>query len=118
MALWGTVIGAIFGGFPTEKFGRKKVLLSVGILFSLSAIGTAFATNPYSFSFFRFIGGLGIGVSSVVAPIYISEISTPENRGKLTGMYQFNIVFGLLIAYISNYFLKGCTNDQSKTVAD
>ena len=107
MALWGTVIGAIFGGFPTEKFGRKKVLLSVGILFSLSAIGTAFATNPYSFSFFRFIGGLGIGVSSVVAPIYISEISTPENRGKLTGMYQFNIVFGLLIAYISNYFLKG-----------
>lgn len=107
MALWGTVIGAIFGGFPTEKFGRKKVLLSVGILFSLSTIGTALATNPYSFSFFRFIGGLGIGISSVVAPIYISEISTPANRGKLTGMYQFNIVFGLLIAYISNYFLKG-----------
>ncbi|HAC72460.1 MAG TPA: MFS transporter, partial [Porphyromonadaceae bacterium] len=89
MALWGTVIGAIFGGFPTEKFGRKKVLLSVGILFSLSTIGTALATNPYSFSFFRFIGGLGIGISSVVAPIYISEISTPANRGKLTGMYQF-----------------------------
>lgn len=107
MALWGTVIGAIFGGFPTEKFGRKKVLLSVGILFSLSTIGTALATNPYSFSFFRFIGGLGIGISSVVAPIYISEISTPANRGKLTGMYQFNIVFGLLMAYISNYFLKG-----------
>lgn len=107
MALWGTVIGAIFGGLPTEKFGRKKVLLSVGILFSLSALGTALATNPYSFSFFRFIGGLGIGVSSVVAPIYISEISTAKNRGKLTGMYQFNIVFGLLIAYISNYLLKG-----------
>jgi MFS family permease len=93
MALWGTVIGALFGGIPTEKFGRKKVLLWIGILFSISAIGSALAPDPYIFSFFRFIGGLGIGISSVAAPTYISEISTPKTRGRLGGLYQFNIVF-------------------------
>src|SRR5688500_14553059 len=92
MALWGTVIGAIFGGMPTEKYGRKKVLIWIGILFSVSAVGTALAPDPYSFSFFRFIGGLGIGVSSVAAPTYISEISTSANRGRLGALYQFNIV--------------------------
>ena len=76
MALWGTVIGAIFGGLPTEKYGRKKVLVWIGILFSVSAVGTAIAPDPYTFSFFRFVGGLGIGVSSVAAPTYISEINT------------------------------------------
>ncbi len=107
MALWGTVLGAIFGGIPTEKYGRKTVLLWVGILFAISALGSAFAGNPYIFSFFRFIGGVGIGVSSVVAPIYISEISTPVTRGRLGALYQFNIVFGILIAFLSNYFLQG-----------
>lgn len=107
MALWGTVIGAIFGGIPTQKWGRKKVLVWIGILFSVSAIGTAFAPDPYTFSFFRFIGGLGIGVSSVAAPTYISEISTPANRGRLGALYQFNIVFGILMAFLSNYFLEG-----------
>src|ERR1041384_2527500 len=107
MALWGTVVGAVFGGIPTQKWGRKKVLVWIGILFSLSAIGTAFAPDPYSFSFFRFIGGLGIGISSVAAPTYISEISTPANRGRLGALYQFNIVFGILVAFLSNYFLKG-----------
>ena len=107
MALWGTVVGAVFGGMPTQKWGRKKVLVWIGILFCLSAIGTAFAPDPYSFSFFRFLGGLGIGVSSVAAPTYISEISTPANRGRLVALYQFNIVFGILIAFLSNYFLKG-----------
>jgi len=107
MALWGTVIGAIFGGIPTEKFGRKKVLLWIGILFSVSAIGSALSPDPYIFSFFRFIGGLGIGVSSVAAPTYISEISTAKTRGRLVGMYQFNIVFGIFVAYFSNYLLKG-----------
>src|SRR5262249_44549212 len=72
-----------------------------------SAIGTAFAPGPYVFSFFRFIGGLGIGISSVVAPTYISEISTTSARGRLTAMYQFNIVFGILVAYVSNYLLQG-----------
>jgi sugar porter (SP) family MFS transporter len=107
MALWGTVLGALFGGIPTEKYGRKAVLLWVGILFAVSAFGSAFAGNAYVFSFFRFIGGVGIGVSSVVAPIYISEISTPATRGRLGALYQFNIVFGILIAFLSNYFLQG-----------
>lgn len=107
MALWGTVLGAIFGGIPTELFGRKAVLLWVGILFAVSAVGSALATGPYMFSFFRFLGGVGIGVSSVVAPIYISEISTPVTRGRLGALYQFNIVFGILVAFLSNYFLQG-----------
>ena len=107
MALWGTVLGSIFGGIPTDKYGRKKVLLWIGILFSVSAIGSALAQDPYTFSFFRFMGGIGIGVSSVVAPTYISEISTPASRGRLVAMYQFNIVFGILIAFLSNYFLEG-----------
>ncbi len=107
MALWGTVLGSIFGGIPTEKYGRKKVLFWIGIFFSVSAIGSALAQDPYTFSFFRFLGGIGIGVSSVVAPTYISEISTPASRGRLVAMYQFNIVFGILIAFLSNYFLEG-----------
>ena len=107
MALWGTVVGSVFGGIPTQRYGRKKVLLWIGILFSISSIGSALATGPYMFSFFRFIGGLGIGVSSVAAPTYISEISTAKTRGRLGAMYQFNIVFGILIAFLSNYFFKG-----------
>ena len=107
MALWGTVLGSLYGGVPTEKYGRKKVLYWIGILFTVSSIGTAIAPEAYSFSFFRFIGGIAIGASSVTIPTYISEISTSENRGKLVGAYQFNIVFGILIAFISNYFLKG-----------
>ena len=107
MALWGTVVGALTGGIPSQRYGRKKVLFWIGVMFAVSALGSALAPNPYIFSFFRFIGGLGIGVSSVVAPTYISEISTPATRGRLTAMYQFNIVFGILIAYLSNYFLAG-----------
>lgn len=107
MALWGTVIGAVFAGAPTEKYGRKKVLIWLGVMFIASAIGSALAQDPYTFSFFRLIGGIAIGVSSVAAPTYISEISNKNNRGKLVGMYQFNIVFGILIAYLSNYFLAG-----------
>ncbi len=107
MALWGTLFGSIFGGIPTDRYGRKKILLLLGILFAVSAIGSALANNPFVFSFFRFIGGIGIGVSSVVAPTYISEISTPKTRGKLGALYQFNIVFGILVAFLSNYFLQG-----------
>jgi len=107
MALWGTLFGSVFGGIPTEKYGRKKVLFWIGILFAVSAVGSAFAQDPYTFSLSRFVGGIGIGVSSVVAPTYISEISTPATRGRLGAMYQFNIVFGILIAFLSNYFLQG-----------
>jgi sugar porter (SP) family MFS transporter len=112
MALWGTVVGALLGGIPAERFGRKKTLFWIGVLFAVSALGTALAPNPYIFSFLRFIGGLGIGVSSVVAPTYISEISTAKTRGRLTAMYQFNIVFGILIAFISNYLLQGVGGSQ------
>jgi sugar porter (SP) family MFS transporter len=107
MALWGTVLGSLLGGIPCDKWGRKKTLFWIGILFLVSAIGSALAPNPYFFSFFRFIGGIGVGASSVAAPIYISEISTPENRGKLGTLFQFNIVFGILIAFFSNYLLEG-----------
>lgn len=107
MALWGTLIGSVCGGFPTNKYGRKKVLFAIGVLFAISAVGSALAMDPYTFSFFRFMGGVGIGISSVVAPTYISEISTPSTRGKLVALYQFNIVFGILIAFLSNYFFQG-----------
>jgi SP family xylose:H+ symportor-like MFS transporter len=105
MALWGTVFGALFGGIPCDILGRKKTLFWIGILFLVSALGSGMAWDPYSFSFFRFIGGLGVGASSVAAPTYIAEIAGAKNRGKLVALYQFNIVFGILIAFLSNYFL-------------
>jgi len=107
MALWGTVFGALLGGIPCDKFGRKKTLFWIGILYLVSAVGSGLATDPYTFSFFRFIGGLGVGASSVAAPTYISEISGSKDRGKLVALYQFMIVFGILIAFISNYLLEG-----------
>ncbi|NND15341.1 MAG: sugar porter family MFS transporter [Eudoraea sp.] len=107
MALWGTVFGSIFGGIPCNYFGRKKTLFWIGVLYFISAVGSAMSPDPYTFSFFRFIGGLGVGASSVAAPIYISEIAASKYRGRLTAMYQFNIVFGIFIAFISNYLLKG-----------
>jgi len=105
MALWGTVIGAIFGGIPTNKIGRKNTLLWIGVLFLFSAIGSAFANNPLVFAAFRFIGGLGVGASTIAAPAYISEIAPAKDRGKLVAFYQFNIVLGILMAFLSNYLL-------------
>jgi len=105
MALWGTVFGALFGGIPCDKFGRKKTLFWIGILYLVSALGSSLAVEPYSFSFFRFIGGLGVGASSVAAPIYISEIAPANKRGKLVATYQFNIVLGIFVAFFSNYFI-------------
>lgn len=107
MALWGTVFGALLGGIPCDKFGRKKTLFWIGVLYFVSAVGSALATDPYTFSVFRFIGGLGVGASSVAAPTYISEISGSKDRGKLVALYQFMIVFGILIAFISNFLLEG-----------
>ena len=106
MALWGTVIGAIFGGLPTNYFGRKKTLLWIGYLYSISAVGSAISSDPITFAFFRFIGGVGIGISTIAAPAYISEISAPNERGKFVGYYQLNIVVGILFAFVSNFFLK------------
>jgi sugar porter (SP) family MFS transporter len=105
-ALWGTVIGAIFGGIPTDKYGRKPTLIAIGLLYFISAIGSGLATDPWMFSIFRFIGGLGVGASTVAAPIFISEIAPAKDRGKLVALYQFNIIFGILIAFISNFLLK------------
>ncbi len=104
-ALYGTVIGALFGGIPADRFGRKKSLLWIGVLYFVSAFGSAMAWDVNSFTLFRFIGGLGVGASSVVAPMYISEIAPAKNRGLLVALYQFNIVFGIVIAYISNYLI-------------
>jgi sugar porter (SP) family MFS transporter len=107
MALWGTVFGALFGAFPSNKFGRKKTLTWIGFFFLVSAVGSALATDPFAFSFFRFVGGIAVGISSVAAPIYISEIASPKNRGSLGVLYQFSLVFGILIAFLSNYILNG-----------
>ena len=107
MALWGTVIGALFGSIPTNKIGRKKTLVWIGILYTISALGSAFANDPITFAVFRFLGGLGVGASTIAAPAYISEIAPAKDRGKLVGLYQFNIVFGILIAFFSNYLLSG-----------
>ena len=107
MALWGTVIGAIFGGIPTNRWGRKKTLLTIGVLYALSAIGSALSNDPYVFAFFRFMGGLGVGASTIAAPAYISEIAPAKDRGRLVSLYQFNIVLGILVAFFSNYLLSG-----------
>ncbi len=107
MALWGTVIGAIFGGIPTDKIGRKNTLIWIGVLYSVSALGSAFAYDPTSFAIARFIGGLGVGASTVAAPAYISEIAPAKDRGRLVGLYQFMLVFGILVAFLSNYALSG-----------
>ncbi len=107
MALYGTVVGAAFGGVPADKFGRKPTLLWIGILFFVSAVGAAVAQDVNTFMLFRFIGGLSIGASSVVAPVYISEIAPPQYRGRMVISFQANIVIGILIAYVSNYLLEG-----------
>ena len=107
MDLWGTVAGALLGGIPTQRFGRKKTLLWVGVLYTFSALGSALENDPIVFAIFRFIGGLGVGTSTIAAPAYISEIAPAKNRGRLVGLYQFSIVLGILLAFISNYFLSG-----------
>jgi len=105
MALYGTVIGALLGGIPADLFGRKTSLFWVAVLYFISAVGSALAPDVYSLMFYRFIGGLGVGASSVVAPMYISEIAPRESRGRLTAMFQFNIVLGILMAYFSNWLI-------------
>lgn len=110
-ALYGTIIGALFGGIPAEKYGRKKILIWIGILFLISAIGSAFAPGVVSFMLFRFLGGLGVGASSVVAPMFISELAPAKTRGMLVATFQFNIVLGILLAYLVNYLLSGTGDD-------
>jgi len=106
-ALYGTVVGSLIGGWPADRLGRKATLLWIGVLYLLGAAGSALAPNVWVFIAARAIGGLGIGISTVVAPMYISEIAPPKHRGRLAGMFQFNIVFGILIAFVSNALLAG-----------
>lgn len=112
MALYGTIIGAIFGGVPTQKYGRRRTLIWIAATFLISAAGSALAPGVGWLMFYRFIGGLSIGASSVVAPMYISEIAPSEKRGRLTALFQFNIVVGIVIAYFSNYLI-GTGSEQS-----
>lgn len=112
IALYGTVLGALFGGIPSDYYGRKKTLIIIGILYFISAVGSAIAWEVYSFMFFRFIGGLGVGASSVTAPMYISEIAPARQRGRLVALFQFNIVLGILVAFVSNYYLKGTSQQD------
>ena len=107
IALIGTVFGALFGGIPSDRIGRKKTLFWVAVLYLISALGSALSTDWSLFMVFRFLGGLGVGASSVAAPMYISEIAPANRRGQLVAMFQFNVVFGIVIAYISNYFIAG-----------
>tara|TARA_B110000093_G_C12923995_1_gene390453 strand:- start:87 stop:1439 length:1353 start_codon:yes stop_codon:yes gene_type:complete len=111
-ALWGTVLGAIFGAIPNDRLGRKKTLVFIGVLYTISAIGSSMASDPWIFALFRFIGGIGVGASTIAAPSFISEIAPQEKRGRLVATYQFNIVFGILIAFVSNALLaKYISND-------
>lgn len=107
MALYGTIIGAGMGSIPANKFGRKKTLILIGVIFLVSSLGSALANDVYTFMAFRFLGGLSIGASSVVAPVYISEIAPPQHRGKMGIAFQVNVVSGILLAYLTNYLLQG-----------
>lgn len=105
IALIGTVLGSLLGGIPAQQYGRRFTLLLIAIFYLVAALGTAFAPNWSIFLLFRFLGGLGVGISSVVAPMYISEIAPPSKRGRLVAMFQFNVVLGILMAYLSNFLL-------------
>jgi sugar porter (SP) family MFS transporter len=112
-ALYGTVIGSLIGGWPTDKFGRKPTLLFIGVLYILSAVGCGFADGVGMFIAARIIGGIGIGISTVVAPLYISEIAPPAYRGRLAGLFQFNIVFGIVVAFASNAIIARIGGDDA-----
>src|ERR1700730_9131489 len=104
-ALIGTILGAMLAGIPGDRYGRRDSLRILAIFYLVSALGCAVAWDWYSLVFFRFIGGLGIGGSSVLGPMYIAEIAPAKWRGRLVGFFQFNIVAGILLAYLSNYIV-------------
>ena len=111
-ALFGTVLGSLIAGAPAEKYGRKKVLQAIGLLYLVTSLVTALTPSWLPFVIFRFLGGIGVGASSVVGPMYISEISPAHSRGRLVALFQFNVVSGILIAFISNYLLNGVSEDS------
>lgn len=111
IALIGTIIGAFISSKPVEKYGRLKVLILIALLYFLSTLGSAIIINWYSFMFFRLLGGIAVGASSVVGPMYIAEISPSHWRGRFVAFFQFNIVLGIVLAYVSNYCLNGIPDD-------
>jgi sugar porter (SP) family MFS transporter len=111
-ALIGTVLGSMIAGKPAELFGRKKVLQAIGLLYLVTSLGAALTSSWELFVIFRFLGGIGVGASSVVGPMYISEISPAHSRGRMVALFQFNVVSGILIAFVSNYFLFGISEDS------
>lgn len=123
-ALLGTIVGALTAGQPADKYGRKKMLFIIGGLYLIGALGSAFApvgagAGHWFFMIARFLGGVGVGAASVVAPIYTAEVAPPSNRGKLVGLVQFNIVLGILLAYLSNYLIRlALPEDVATTSAD
>lgn len=113
IALIGTIIGALFAGKPGDKFGRRNSLVVLAVFYAVSAIGCAFTESWEGFLFYRFLGGLGVGASSVLGPMYISEIAPAAYRGRLVGLFQFNIVFGILLAFLSNYLINGLIAEEA-----
>lgn len=111
IATVGTIVGALIGGRSADYFGRRKLLFFIGILYILGALGTALAPSHLVLMIFRFVGGLGVGLSSVCAPIYTAEIAPAKVRGRLVGLVQFNIVLGILVAYLSNYIVAQIVRD-------
>ncbi|WP_298199850.1 MFS transporter [Novosphingobium sp.] len=112
-ALWGTVAGALAGAWPTDRLGRKPTLIGIAAAYVVASLGSALAPDPWSFTAFRALGGLAIGVSSIAAPAYITEIAPSHKRGRLVALYQFNIVAGILIAYFSNWVIAALAHPQS-----
>lgn len=111
IALIGTIIGALVCGKPAEKYGRLRLLIVIAWLYLISAIGSAAIVNWHSFMFFRFLGGLAVGASSVIGPMYIAEISPSHWRGRFVAFFQFNIVLGIVVAYLTNYAVVGIPHD-------
>lgn len=106
-ALWGTVVGALIGGWVSDRYGRRRTLQAVGALYFVSAVWSAFAGGPWELVIARLIGGFGVGISTIAAPIYIAEIAPSEHRGKMTALFQLNIVLGIVISLASNLLLNG-----------
>ena len=111
-SLIGTVLGSLIAGIPAQRFGRKKVLIAIALMYLVSAAGCALTSGWFLFVTFRFIGGVAVGASSVVGPMYISEISPAHLRGRLAGSFQLNIVLGIFVAYITNYVFAGAGEDS------
>jgi sugar porter (SP) family MFS transporter len=107
-AIIGTIIGAIIVGKPADKYGRRKMLFIIGLMYFVSAVGSGLAWSWISFSMFRVLGGLAVGGASVVAPMYIAELSPASTRGRFVAITQFNVIFGILLAYVSNYIVGSC----------